>query len=130
MIFSSFCDVVQYRLQYQTEMEKNKNWYFWKINSENGSTMFIVFWKNLENVRKKGSGIVPLHLRNGTTELMESEGYVQDYKYVHSYDNHFEEQNYFPETFLDSPVFYYPQNTGREKFIKERLEKLWKNRYK
>ena len=84
----------------------------------------------LENVREKGAGSVPLLLRNATTGLMKSEDYGKDYKYAHSYDNHFVEQNYFPESFTQPPVFYNPQNEGREKFIKERLSKLWKDRYK
>ncbi len=84
----------------------------------------------LELVREKGAGLVPIHLRNATTELMKSEGYGKDYKYAHSYDNHFVKQNYFPETFTDLPVFYYPVNEGREKFLKERLDKLWPNRCK
>ena len=84
----------------------------------------------LKNVQEEGARSVPLHLRNATTELMRSEGYGKDYKYTHSYDNHFVEQNYFPESFSNTPVFYSPQNEGRERFLKERLSKLWKNRYK
>ena len=42
---------------------------------------------------------------------------------------YFVEQNYFPESFANTPVFYTPQNEGREKFLKERLEKLWQDRY-
>jgi putative ATPase len=84
----------------------------------------------LENIREKGAGSVPLHLRNAVTELMKSEGNGENYKYAHSYDNHFVEQNYFPESFAVPPRFYDPQNEGREKFLKERLAKLWKDRYK
>ena len=84
----------------------------------------------LELVREKGAGSVPIHLRNAPTGLVKSEGYGKDYKYAHSYDNHFVKQNYFPETFTDPPVFYYPYNEGREKFLKERLNKLWTDRYK
>ena len=84
----------------------------------------------LKNVREEGARSVPLHLRNATTGLMKSEGYGKDYKYSHSYDNHFVEQNYFPESFVNTPVFYSPQNEGREKFLKERLGRLWKDRYK
>ena len=83
----------------------------------------------LENIRENGAGSVPLHLRNAPTNLMKSEGYGKDYKYAHSFDNHFVEQNYFPEFFNASPQFYNPQNEGREKFLKERLGKLWKDRY-
>jgi len=84
----------------------------------------------LENVREIGVGSVPLHLRNAATGLMKSEGYGKNYKYAHSYDDHFVEQNYFPESFVTPPVYYIPQNEGREKFLKERLGKLWKDRYK
>ena len=84
----------------------------------------------LENVREKGAGSVPLHLRNATTKLLKSDDYGKDYKYSHSYDNHFVEQNYFPESFENTPVFYSPQDEGREKFLKERLGRLWKDRYK
>jgi putative ATPase len=83
----------------------------------------------LENIRENGAGSVPLHLRNAPTNLMKSEGYGKDYKYAHSFDNHFIEQNYFPEFFNATPQFYNPQNEGREKFLKERLGKLWKDRY-
>ncbi len=84
----------------------------------------------LENIRENGAGSVPLHLRNAPTNLMKSEGYGKDYKYAHSFDNHFVEQNYFPDFFNTAPQFYNPQNEGREKFLKERLGKLWKDRYK
>ena len=84
----------------------------------------------LELVREKGAGSVPIHLRNSPRGLMKSKGYGKDYKYAHAYDNHFVKQNYFPETFTDLPVFYNPQSEGREKFLKERLNKLWKDRYK
>ena len=83
----------------------------------------------LENIRENGAGPVPLHLRNAPTNLMKSEGYGKDYKYAHSFDNHFVEQNYFPDFFNAPPQFYNPQNEGREKFLKERLGKLWKDRY-
>ncbi len=83
----------------------------------------------LENIRENGVGSVPLHLRNAPTNLMKSEGYGKDYKYAHSFDNHFIEQNYFPDFFNAPPQFYNPQNEGREKFLKERLGKLWKDRY-
>ena len=83
----------------------------------------------LENVRQNGAGSVPLHLRNAPTKLMKSEGYGKNYKYAHSYGEHFVEQNYFPESFKNTPQFYSPQNEGREKFLKERLGKLWKDRY-
>ena len=81
-------------------------------------------------IRNKGIGDVPLHLRNASTQLMKNFGYGQDYKYPQNFDNNFVEQNYFPETFKKPVVFYIPGNEGREKFLKERLEKIWRDRYK
>jgi len=86
---------------------------------------YIAIDAALKNVREEGAGSVPLQLRNAATELMKDEGYGKNYKYAHNYDEHFIKQNYFPETFSKTPVFYNPSDQGREKFIKERLDKLW-----
>jgi putative ATPase len=60
---------------------------------------------------------------------MENAGYGKDYKYTHSYPDHFVNDNYMPENFLKTPSFYMPSDQGREKFLKERLNKLWKDRF-
>ena len=70
---------------------------------------------------------VPMHLRNAPTKFMKEAGYGKGYKYPHDYPEHFVGERYMPEG-LD-PVFYHPTKEGREKFIRERLEKLWKGRY-
>ncbi len=90
---------------------------------------YLAINKALQAIKSVENLSVPLHLRNAPTKLMKQEGYAINYKYPHSYENHFVEENYFPDknTFQ---VFYYPTEQGREKLIKERLEKLWKNRYK
>ncbi len=72
---------------------------------------------------------VPLHLRNAPTKLMKKEGYGENYKYPHNYDEHFIEENYFPED-AKPQVFYKPTNLGFETKIKSRLERIWKNKYK
>jgi putative ATPase len=84
----------------------------------------------LKFIKEKGADPVPLHLRNAPTELMKNAGYSNNYQYSHDYDNHFVKQDYFPETFIKPSVFYIPGNEGREKFLKERLKKLWEERYK
>ena len=83
----------------------------------------------MKHIRDNGSGSVPLHLRNTPTKLMKNEGYGKDYKYAHSYPDHFVNDNYMPENFTETPSFYNPSNQGRERFLKERLNKLWKNRF-
>ncbi len=80
-----------------------------------------------ENDIKSGYPLtVPLYLRNAPTKLMENEGYGQDYKYPHDYNNHFIEENYFPEG-MQAKQYYKPGNFGKEKTFKERLKILWKN---
>ena len=73
---------------------------------------------------------VPLHLRNAVTELMSDEGYGKDYKYAHDYAGNFVEQEFMPES-LKGTQFYHP-NTGNqtEQRIAERIQQLWKNKYK
>lgn len=43
------------------------------------------------------SSPVPLHLRNGVTPLMKSQGYGIDYIYPHDYPNHYYPQRYLPD---------------------------------
>lgn len=43
------------------------------------------------------SSPVPLHLRNGVTPLMKSQGYGADYIYPHDYPNHYYPQRYLPD---------------------------------
>ena len=73
---------------------------------------------------------VPLHLRNAVTELMSDEGYGKGYKYAHDFAGNFVEQEFMPES-LKGRQFYHP-NTGNqtEQRIAERMQQLWKDKYK
>ena len=83
----------------------------------------------MKHIRDNGASSVPLHLRNSPTELMQNEGSETEYKYAHSYPGHFVDDDYMPENFTKPPSFYNPSDQGREKFLKERLNKLWKDRF-
>ena len=72
--------------------------------------------------------VVPLHLRNAPTKLMKAEGYGAGYHYPHSYPGHFVAQHYFPES-MEPKAYYRPGDEGREKYIRERLSQLWRDRY-
>jgi putative ATPase len=72
---------------------------------------------------------IPLHLRNAPTGLMKDMQYGQDYKYPHEYPDHFVEENYLPQILKDK-IYYHPTVEGREKILKERLDKLWSKRRK
>ena len=73
---------------------------------------------------------VPLHLRNAVTELMSDEGYGKGYKYAHDFAGNFVEQEFMPDS-LKGTQFYHP-NTGNqtEQRIAERMQQLWKSKYK
>jgi len=72
---------------------------------------------------------VPIHLRNAPTKLMKQIGYGKDYKYAHSYDGNFVQDNFLPDEIADKQ-FYFPSENGQEKKIKERLKSLWKGKKK
>ena len=73
---------------------------------------------------------VPLHLRNAVTELMSDEGYGKDYKYAHDYKGNFVEQEFLPES-LKGAQFYHPNTeNATEQRIAERMQLLWKGKYR
>ena len=73
---------------------------------------------------------VPLHLRNAVTDLMAEEGYGKDYKYAHDFEGNFVEQEFMPES-LKGKQFYHPNNGNQtEQRIAERMQQLWKGKYK
>jgi putative ATPase len=82
----------------------------------------------LELVRKTGDLAVPLHLRNAPTRLMQDLGYHDHYKYTHSYEGNFTEQEYLPDV-IGKERFYFPGENPSELKILERLKNWWGNRF-
>jgi putative ATPase len=78
-------------------------------------------------VKENGAPSVPLHLRNAPTGLMKNLDYGKEYKYPHSHPDHFVNVNYLPEK--NDVNFFKPSNQGHEKWIKERLQSLWGDRF-
>ncbi len=81
-----------------------------------------------ELVKKTGDLPVPLNIRNAPTKLMKDLGYGEEYKYAHSYEGNFVIEEFLPEA-IKNITLYEPQENSREKEIRERLAKLWKERY-
>lgn len=79
-------------------------------------------------VKSTGNLPVPLHIRNAPTKLMKELGYGKDYKYAHSYENNFAEQDFLPKE-VKQHRFYKPQNNPLEVKILEKLKSLWGKRY-
>jgi putative ATPase len=83
----------------------------------------------MDLVRKTGDLPVPLHLRNAPTKLMKNLGYGKDYKYAHSYEGNFVDLDFLPAE-IKGTKLYEPGNNPREQESKEKLKKLWGDRYK
>jgi putative ATPase len=79
-------------------------------------------------VKSTGDLPVPLHIRNAPTKLMKELGYGKEYKYAHSYENNFAEQDFLPKE-IKNQRLYTPQNNPLEVKILERLKSLWGKRY-
>jgi putative ATPase len=74
-------------------------------------------------VTEKGPLPVPLHLRNAPTRLMKSLGYGGGYKYPHNFEGHYVPETYLPDA-LRGQRLYQPSQSGFEKELSERLEKI------
>lgn len=79
-------------------------------------------------VNETGNLPVPLHLRNAPTKLMKELNYGKEYKYAHSFENNFVQQDYVPKE-IKGRQFWKPQQNASESKIVEWLKKLWKDRY-
>ena len=82
----------------------------------------------LELVRFTGNLPVPLHLRNAPTKLMKDLGYSEGYKYAHSYEGNFVEQQFLPDGIVGTR-FWSPQKNASEDKLRERMELIWKRKY-
>ena len=96
-------------------------------SSPKSNASYMALNNSIEIIKQKGNPSVPLHLRNATTDLMKNMEYGKDYKYPHSYENSFVNENYFPDD--QSYIFHKPTENGYEKYIKDRLKTLWGERY-
>ena len=79
-------------------------------------------------VDQTGDLPVPLQLRNAPTKLMKNLDYGKDYKYAHSFENNFIEQEFLPDA-LSGKKFYEPGNNLREAEQRAYLKKLWQEKY-
>ena len=79
-------------------------------------------------VKETGDLSVPLHLRNAPTKLMKELDYGKNYKYAHSFENNFIDQEFLPDE-IKNTKFYEPGNNTRENSFREFLKKRWKGKY-
>lgn len=79
-------------------------------------------------VAEQPNSPVPLHLRGAHTKLNKEMGYGKDYKYAHSYENNFVEQEFLPKN-IEGRKIYEPGHNVRENELRIRLKNLWKKKY-
>jgi putative ATPase len=84
--------------------------------------------KAIATVKETGDLSVPLHLRNAPTKLMKELNYGKNYKYAHSFENNFAEQEFLPKE-LENTKFFEPGNNSRENSLRDFLKKRWKDKY-
>ncbi len=96
--------------------------------SPKSNASYMAIGKAQSVVKQTGDLSVPLHLRNAPTKLMKELGYGDDYKYAHSYENNFTEQEFLPDE-ISNTAFYVPGNNARENSTREFLRNRWKDKY-
>ncbi|WP_370899727.1 replication-associated recombination protein A [Chryseobacterium gossypii] len=96
--------------------------------SPKSNSTYMAINDALDLVKRTGNLPVPLHLRNAPTKLMKDLNYGKDYKYAHSYEGNFVDQDFLPPEIRDVKL-YEPGNNSTEKKIYDELKKKWNNKY-
>lgn len=96
--------------------------------SAKSNASYEAIGKAIACVQQTGDLSVPLHLRNAPTKLMKDLGYGDNYKYAHSYENNFAQQEFLPQD-ISNTTFYSPGNNQRENALRDFLKRRWKDKY-
>lgn len=96
--------------------------------SPKSNSSYIAIDSAIEKVRSEGNLPVPLHIRNAPTKLMKELNYGKDYKYAHSFEGNFIQDNFLPEE-IKGTKFYEPGGNPREEDIRIRISSMWNNIY-
>jgi putative ATPase len=96
--------------------------------SPKSNASYVAIKEAKDLVRKFGDLPVPMHIRNAPTKFMKEAGYGSGYKYSHDYENNFEKQEYLPNE-ISGTTLYDPGQNARENELRQRLKKLWEEKY-
>ncbi len=96
-------------------------------SAEKSNASYSSIIKAQKKAKENSLPDVPIHLRNAPTDLMKKMDHGKEYKYPHSFPEHFVSENYLPDGV--KPEFYKPTTQGYETFILKRLKKCWTERY-
>ncbi|MCX8042517.1 MAG: replication-associated recombination protein A [Desulfobacterota bacterium] len=84
------------------------------------NAIYTAYGRAVKAVHETGSLPVPLHIRNAPTRLMQELDYGKGYRYAHDYTDAIVDQEHLPAE-LAGKKFYFPEDRGYEKTIKERM---------
>ncbi|MEX1063103.1 MAG: replication-associated recombination protein A [Balneolaceae bacterium] len=99
---------------------------FLALSPKSNSTK-VIFDVNSE-IKKRGAGEVPAHLRDKTANKLASryldvKNASEDYKYPHSHPGHWVRQQYLPDD-LEGKSWFEPGEEGRESTLWKRLREI------
>lgn len=96
--------------------------------SSKSNSCYVAIENALKLADKYSDVEIPLHLKNPVTGLMKKMEYGKEYKYPHSFDDNFVNQEYFPNELVGTKIFE-PGNNNRENLIRTFLKAHWRNKY-
>lgn len=97
--------------------------------SPKSNSAYMAIDNAIAKVKETGNQPVPLHLRNSPTKLMKQLGYGDGYKYAHSYEGNFINQQYLPDDIKDSRFWHPQSSSAAEKVLADRMKQLWGEKY-
>ncbi|MEW5762588.1 MAG: replication-associated recombination protein A [Bacillota bacterium] len=94
--------------------------------SPKSNSAYLAVERALEDVRRKDTGEVPLHLRDASYRGAGTFGHGKGYLYPHDYPGAWVLQQYLPDKLVGT-VYYRPNDRGYEARFKEALARLRKD---
>jgi putative ATPase len=96
-------------------------------NAPKSNTAYMGINKAMEDVEKKITGAVPLHLRNNAFKGAAEWGYGKGYQYAHEYEGGYVSMQFLPDEIKDVQ-YYKPKSNGDEARMKETYEQRKKKK--
>ena len=90
------------------------------------NSAIIAIDKAMGDIASRNTGTVPTHLQDSHYGGAEKLGHGQEYKYPHSYPNHYVKQQYLPNKIKDKKYYDYGDNKA-ERTAKEYWDKIKEN---
>ena len=78
--------------------------------SPKSNASYLAINRALDDLDKKDTGKVPMHLRNAPVKQMENLGYSKGYLYPHDFPGHYVEQQYLPDEMVGTQYYIKDEN--------------------